>query len=108
VESLYGAGVGLLLPLFFVLAMEKLFGLRAGMGGGDIKMLCAVGAWLGPVYFFVALIIANLFALILAFTPKHNTTFIPFGPGIGLALWVVILFKNDIQHLLNTITLPTF
>ena len=52
-ESLVGAllGFGLLIP-FYILG---------GMGGGDVKLMAAVGAWLGPVV-TTALILASCLA----------------------------------------------
>jgi Flp pilus assembly protein protease CpaA len=45
-HGLAGAGVGLLLLL-------PLFKVR-WLGGGDVKLACAMGAWLGPTYVFWA------------------------------------------------------
>ncbi len=45
-HGLAGAGVGLLLLL-------PLFKVR-WIGGGDVKLACAMGAWLGPKYVFWA------------------------------------------------------
>lgn len=62
VNSLLGAlvGFGILFPFYAL----------GGMGGGDVKLMAAVGAWLGlPLTFFVFLassLLAGLYALILA------------------------------------------
>lgn len=47
-QSLGGAGLGLLLYgiLFFM----------GGMGAGDVKLCAAIGAWIGPMQLFFALI----------------------------------------------------
>jgi len=46
-QSFAGAGRGLL--IFGVLSL-------GGMGAGDVKLAAAIGAWIGPVQLFVALI----------------------------------------------------
>ena len=50
VDSLFGAlfGFGILIP-FYILG---------GMGGGDVKLMAAVGAWLGPLV-TLALVLAS-------------------------------------------------
>ena len=58
--SLLGVMVGLLL-----LAVP--FGLRL-MGGGDVKLLAAVGAWLGPWGILVAFLAATVAAMAFAIT----------------------------------------
>ncbi len=57
-----GACLGLLAG-FALLAVP--FGLRL-MGGGDVKLLAAVGAWLGPWGIFVAFLAASIAAMALA------------------------------------------
>ena len=60
--SLAGIAVGG--GLFFILA------LKGGMGMGDVKLCAAIGAWIGPMQMFVALvligIVGGIFALVWA------------------------------------------
>ncbi len=52
----FAAGFGLLIiPWFF-----------GGGGTGDVKLLAALGAWLGPLYVFLAFVLALLFATVMA------------------------------------------
>ncbi len=45
-------GLGVLLPIF----------LTGGMGGGDVKLLAAVGAWIGPINTVYVFCVAGLIA----------------------------------------------
>lgn len=59
VKSLSGFGVG-----FLLLLLPWLLG---GGGMGDVKLLAALGAWLGPYHMLVAFAVAVLFSAIGAF-----------------------------------------
>ena len=56
-QSLGGLGVGFVLPLI-------LFILNA-VGGGDVKLLAAVGAWVGPLNILLVFILKDLIGLVL-------------------------------------------
>ncbi|MBS1103328.1 prepilin peptidase [Gluconobacter sp. Dm-62] len=71
---------------------------RAGLGGGDAKLLAAGGAWVGleaiPNVLLGAACCGLVLAVILARGKKRNlamTTMIPFGPCLALAIWAVRL-----------------
>lgn len=71
---------------------------RAGLGGGDAKLLAAGGAWLGleaiPDVLLAGACCGIVLALVLARMHKRNlamTTLIPFGPCLALAIWAVRL-----------------
>ncbi|WP_201155171.1 prepilin peptidase [Rhodothalassium salexigens] len=68
---------------------------REGLGLGDVKLLAAGGAWLGPFGLSLALLIGSLagLAFIAALAVRGRlrlsaTTQIPFGPFLALGLWV--------------------
>ncbi|APA90295.1 A24 family peptidase (plasmid) [Paraburkholderia sprentiae WSM5005] len=61
---------------------------REGMGFGDVKLACALGAWLGyqalPHIVAAALILAGLYACALVIARKvDDDRFIPFGPFLA-------------------------
>jgi prepilin peptidase CpaA len=56
-QSIAGVGVGFALPLI-------LFILNA-IGGGDVKLLAAVGAWIGPVNILLVFVLKDLIGLAL-------------------------------------------
>ena len=56
--SLEGAGLALIILLPFVL--------KRGLGAGDWKLMAAVGAFLGPLFFLVALLVSVLVSGLMA------------------------------------------
>jgi leader peptidase (prepilin peptidase)/N-methyltransferase len=99
-ESLIGViGGGGFLYLVAVI-FEKLRG-RQGMGGGDVKMLAMIGAWMGwrslP---FILLISASAGILIgggsLVLARKGMRTRIPFGPFLALGTLLWLFFDQDL------------
>ncbi|MEH3159393.1 MAG: A24 family peptidase [Sphingomonas taxi] len=73
---------------------------RAGMGGGDPKLMGAIGLWLGwrmlPAVLVVASLIGLGVALFAAMTGRRMTrdTALPFGALLGLAAypaWIVMI-----------------
>ncbi|MDD5085832.1 MAG: prepilin peptidase [Candidatus Omnitrophica bacterium] len=74
---------------------------REAMGGGDIKLMAMIGAFLGLrlviITYFVAPILAAPIGIILKLTKKADV--IPYGPFLALASLIVILFGNQIIQL---------
>lgn len=70
---------------------------REGLGGGDAKLLGAAGAWVGasllPQVILMAALAALAVAAVLHLRGVRLTaqSALPFGPFIGLAMWVVWL-----------------
>lgn len=96
-RSLVGTVVGA--GLFYGVAwlFERLFQ-KESMGGGDIKLAGAVGAWLGPGYQFLTFFLLAVFVgafigvLLIALRKKGRREQIPFGPmmaasALALMLW---------------------
>ena len=81
-----GAVVGFLLLLPFQLC--------GGMGGGDVKLMAAYGAFLGPA----GILLAGVFAAILGgmgaaavLICKPRAPAIPYAPAIVLGAWISLL-----------------
>jgi leader peptidase (prepilin peptidase)/N-methyltransferase len=95
-EAVLGATGGYL--LMFGLAAAASFMLKkTAMGGGDFKLMAALGAWLGWETLFVLLFLAALFGLLLAgmrYLARGRAHRIPFGPALALA-GAVMLFWGD-------------
>ncbi len=99
-DSLIGiiAGGGTLFLVAFV--YEHITG-REGMGGGDIKLLAMIGAWMGWRPLPLIILISSLSGVIvgLAFiqqTGKGRRAKIPFGPFLSLGALLYIFFGREL------------
>jgi leader peptidase (prepilin peptidase)/N-methyltransferase len=95
-DSALGAGCGYLGLRAVAAIFRRARGLE-GIGGGDMKLLGAAGAWVGlsglPSVLLgaagAALLVAGGLALAGIRLDRH--TALPFGPFLGLAIWLVWL-----------------
>lgn len=93
-EAIVGALFGyalLWIPARLFLFLRRIHGL----GQGDIKLMAAVGAWLGAGMTPVVLLVASLLG-VLFFTLRYAMTgspkrHIPFGPFITFSMWLALL-----------------
>lgn len=74
---------------------------RGNMGGGDIKLMAALGIWLGTVDTVIAIFLtfmigAVVSVFLLATKIKGRKDAIPFGPFIVLGTFITILYKIEI------------
>ena len=96
IESLLGAFIGGGVLLLIAWSYELLTK-REGMGGGDIKLLAMLGAFLGwkavlPVVFLASLI-GTLVGVPLLFLQKSDARLaIPFGPFLASAAFIYLLW----------------
>ncbi len=89
-DSLLGAWFGYLLPTCIIFIMYPL--MKGGFGGGDIKMLMALGAWFGFVGLNLALMLSCFIFLIMTLLRGERSG--PYGPSLAFAaLFVVFLFS---------------
>lgn len=69
---------------------------REGLGLGDVKLMAAAGAWLGPEPLTWVLLTAALAGLAFALRrglALRSTAAVPFGPSLALAFWVTVLLS---------------
>lgn len=87
-----GAAIAFLGSLLFVLILDFILK-RPTMGGGDIKLLAMIGAFVGPYPLGFIIIASAVIGLVFALMNrnKENQEF-PFGPSIVLATLVYIIF----------------
>lgn len=85
--------------LFYLIAILS----RGGMGGGDIKMMAMVGAFMGWKAVLLTTFIGSLTGSILGiflmlFRGKGRKTKIPFGPFLALGAIITLFFGRDILN----------
>ena len=96
-----GGGVLYLVALLYFLLRKQ-----DGMGGGDIKLLAMLGAFLGwqslPFIIFMSSVTGSIIGItILAVSKKDSATRIPFGPFLSVAALIYMFFSAEIIHFLN-------
>ena len=104
-DAVFGACIGYGLP-WTVNFLYWLWRRRDGFGGGDFKLLAALGAWLGAASIIPILAIASVIALlgmgalILMRKEKLNLDrMLPFGPFLILAGVLVLVWGNPLYWL---------
>jgi leader peptidase (prepilin peptidase) / N-methyltransferase len=89
--------------LYLVAAGYELLTKKEGMGGGDIKLLAMIGAFLGwqavlPVIFFSSLIGSLIGVPLMLIKKADGRLAIPFGPFLALGGVVYLLWGRQIIH----------
>lgn len=109
--AIVGAIVGYLVFWIFA-ALFKLIAGKEGLGGGDFKLLAALGAWLGwqmlPVIVFMSALLGCVFAIFwMAFKRSSmRGKPIPFGPFLAISGWVCLIWGPQILYFyLQTISM---
>lgn len=97
-DRLVGAGAGWVVLVLIALAYRRRRG-REGLGGGDPKLLAALGAWLGVLQLPFVLLGAGLIGLAavaamrLRGEPVTGATPLPLGTLIAVAAWPIWLLS---------------
>lgn len=103
------SGIGLLIGggvLYAVAAGYYLFTKREGMGGGDIKLLAMIGAFLGwqslPFVVFGSSILGAVVGIgAMAKQKKGGKTVIPYGPFLSIAAIIYMFFREFIDYMMR-------
>jgi leader peptidase (prepilin peptidase)/N-methyltransferase len=98
VQSFVGAGFGFAAFYFLAWVYQRFSG-RVGLGGGDIKLLAMIGAFLGPAGVFATVFISSIFGSLVGivwalYTKKKDVMkmSIPYGPFLVVgALYYYLL-----------------
>lgn len=94
---------------FVVMFLIKLFGdflfKKESMGGGDIKLMFTFGLMFGWEMSIVSIFIASIIGLpiSLILMRKSNEHILPFGPYLGAAALIIVLFQINIDNVMNLI-----
>lgn len=91
VDAIFGAALGYVL-LRVVYEVHHYFTGRQGMGMGDMKLMAAIGAWLGLLQVPNVLLVSCVGALLYAAYARlrFRTVVIPFGPFLAFGAVVVL------------------
>ena len=107
-SSLIGilAGGGSLLTVAFI---YQLVTKKEGMGGGDIKLLAMMGAFLGwkavPFIIFASSLAGSVIGITLMLVQKKDSKLaIPFGPFLAFGAILYVFFGKEIIHWYLNIT----
>ncbi len=104
-DSLFGllAGGGILygVALFYYLLRKQ-----EGMGGGDIKLLAMLGAFLGwqslPFIIFASSLTGSIIGIAIILKKKEGkNTRIPFGPFLCCSGLILLIFREKIFYFVN-------
>ncbi|MWP49590.1 MULTISPECIES: A24 family peptidase [unclassified Gilliamella] len=103
-DALVGVFLGYLL-LKIPATLFHLISKKQGLGGGDIKLLAALGAWLPynclPLLLFFASLLGILYSLFLHYILNKNTLKgIPFGPFLLISGYIIAYFCQSFQECL--------
>jgi leader peptidase (prepilin peptidase)/N-methyltransferase len=76
---------------------------REGMGGGDVKLLAMIGAWLGWqavlfTLFFSSLLGSLIGGSVMMLKKEDGKYAIPFGPFLALAALAYVFFGEKLIH----------
>jgi leader peptidase (prepilin peptidase)/N-methyltransferase len=97
--GIIGGGGALYLIAF---GFEKLTG-KEGMGGGDIKLLAMIGAWMGWKAIPFIVLISSLIGTIigggsLLLSRQGLRTRIPFGPFLAIGTLIYLFFGRELVY----------
>lgn len=99
-NSLVGILMGGGILLFLAWVSPMLFG-KEGIGGGDIKFLAMVGAFLGGQQVLLTLMVGSMFGacagiFLIATKVLQKGQYIPFGPYLALGGMIAVLWGNEL------------
>jgi leader peptidase (prepilin peptidase)/N-methyltransferase len=87
--------------LFVVATSYQWLFKREGMGGGDVKLLAMIGAFLGWDAVILTILLSSLIGsitgmIIMVLKGKGFKYAIPFGPFLSLGAVIALFYKNEI------------
>ena len=87
--------------LFLVATLYQWLFKREGMGGGDVKLLAMIGAFLGWKAVILTILLSSLIGsitgiIIMVSKGKDFKYAIPFGPFLSLGAMIALFYQNEI------------
>jgi leader peptidase (prepilin peptidase)/N-methyltransferase len=95
-QAALGLAIGGGVPLLAALAYERIRG-RAGLGMGDVKLLAALGLYVGP-YVLITLFLGSVFGSVVGLATRRRVpdTAVPFGPYLAAGAVVTALWGEQL------------
>src|SRR5699024_9911078 len=93
ITALYGLFIGYALLYLPALCYQK-SRKRAGLGGGDIKLMAGLGCWLPPEHLPYLLLTACLMAFLCQYQTLKHQQAIAFGPYLIISGWGCLLLNK--------------
>ena len=108
------SGLGILLGggiLYAIAASYYFLTKREGMGGGDIKLLAMIGAFLGWQSLLFVIFCSSVLGSLVGIgamlkQKKGGKTMIPYGPFLSIAAIIYLFYAQEIHHIFVTFYLP--
>jgi leader peptidase (prepilin peptidase)/N-methyltransferase len=102
--TFFNSLVGILLgggSLFLVATVYQWLFKREGMGGGDVKLLAMIGAFLGWKAVILTIVLGSLIGsisgiIVMVLKGKDFKYAIPFGPFLSLGAVIALFYENEI------------
>ncbi len=96
---------------YLIAAGYYLVAKRAGMGGGDIKLLAMIGAFLGwqslPFVIFSSALLGSIIGIAaMVKQKKGGKTVIPYGPFLAVGSYLYLFFQEEIYNFVVLYYLP--
>lgn len=103
-QAIFGAAVGYL-SLFSISRIGKAIKGIDVMGEGDLKLIAAIGAFLGPWSIFFVVTMSTFIGIftwvVFKFIHKDKETIennaLPYGPALILASWIYVFYSKQIH-----------
>jgi leader peptidase (prepilin peptidase)/N-methyltransferase len=97
-DAIFGAAIGYSFLWVISSTFERITG-RASMGGGDLKLLAAIGAWLGPTACINVALLASVIGSIIGYMLQKNlllkdSRYVPFGPFLSSSALLLAFTDN--------------
>lgn len=102
-QSILGATIGYMILWVMATAGRKLKGQEV-MGGGDLKLVAAIGAFMGVpgvIFTIFASPFIGIFSWIYIKLSKAENPQFPYGPALILTSWIYLFYGKEIFQYLN-------
>jgi len=104
--TFFNSFIGILLgggSLFFIATLYQWLFKREGMGGGDVKLLAMIGAFLGWDAVILTILFSSLIGsitgmILMALKGKDFKYAIPFGPFLSLGAVISLFYREEIAR----------